>query len=88
MSYSRWSYSKWYSFWNCHSGTAKENQSLSLWLSKDQLFDWTYDELSQLTVSDIQEIYNCDLEIAEEGMMYIREFIEDVNYSFENSNDN
>jgi hypothetical protein len=86
MSYSRWSHSDWYSFWNCYSVEGvKEKQSLSLW-TRGKILDWSYDDLTEMTISDIQRIYECDLETAEEGMMYIREFIEDVNYSFEDDN--
>ena len=46
MSYSRWSNSNWYSFYNCMSGETKDSQLLSLWYAgSDNLVDLTYDEL-------------------------------------------
>lgn len=82
MSYSRWIFSSWYSFWNASSGDKKEDQVLSLWLDIGHTKDWTYSELVNMSVTDIQKHYECDLNDAEEAMMYIKEFIQDVNDYF------
>ena len=84
MSYSRWSYSVWYTFWNsASSGKSKDDQILSLWYSMDKTIDWAYSELLDVTVDDVQRRYNCEIEDAEESMTYINEFIKDVNKEYE-----
>ena len=84
MSYSRWSYSVWYSFWNsASSGKKKNDQVLSLWFSMDKTIDWTYPELLNVTAEDVQRRYNCEIEDAEEAMIYINEFIKDVDKEYE-----
>jgi len=84
VSYSRWSYSVWYSFWNsASSGKKKNDQVLSLWYSMDKTIDWTYPELLNVTAEDVQRRYNCEIEDAEEAMNYINEFIKDVDKEYE-----
>ena len=84
MSYSRWSYSVWYSFWNASSsGKSKNEQVLSLWYSMDKTIDWTYPELLDVTTEDVQRRYNCEIEDAEESMGYIKKFIKAVNEEYE-----
>ena len=84
MSYSRWSFSVWYSFWNASSsGKDKNDQVLSLWYSIDKTSDWTYAYLEDITAEDVQRQYNCDIEDAQEAMTYINRFIKDVNEEFE-----
>jgi hypothetical protein len=84
VSYSRWSYSVWYSFWNgANSGKSKDEQILSLWYSMDKTIDWEYDDLLEVTAKDIQKCYNCEIEDAEEAMTYINEFIKDVDKEYE-----
>ena len=84
MSYSRWSFSVWYSFWNsANSGKSKDEQVLSLWYSMDKTIDWMYSDLVDITAEDIQRRYRCEIEDAEEGMNYVKRFIEDVNKEFE-----
>ena len=84
MSYSRWSFSVWYSFWNdASSGKSKEEQVLSLWYSMDKTIDWVYTDLLNITAKDIQRRYNCEIEDAEEAMIYINGFIKDVNKEYE-----
>jgi len=84
MSYSRWSFSVWYSFWNASSsGKKKNDQVLSLWFSMDKTIDWEYDDLLEVTVKDIQKFYNCEIEDAEEAMTYINEFIKAVDEEYE-----
>ena len=84
MSYSRWSFSVWYSFWNASSsGKKKNNQVLSLWYSMDKTIDWVYTDLLDVTAKDIQRRYSCEIEDAEEAMIYINEFIKDVDKEYE-----
>ena len=84
MSYSRWSFSVWYSFWNsASSGKSKDEQVFSLWYSMDKTIDWVYADLVDITAEDIQRRYRCEIEDAEEGMDYVKRFIEDVNKEFE-----
>ena len=84
MSYSRWNYSVWYTFWNgASSGESKDEQILSLWYSMDKTIDWEYDDLLEVTAKDIQKCYNCEIEDAEEAMNYINEFIKDVDKEYE-----
>ena len=84
MSYSRWSFSVWYTFWNgANSGKSKDEQILSLWYSMDKTIDWEYDDLLEVTAKDIQKCYNCEIEDAEEAMTYINEFIKDVDKEYE-----
>ena len=84
MSYSRWSYSVWYSFWNsANSGESKDEQVLSLWYSLDKTIDWAYSDLINVTAEDIQRRYRCEIEDAEEAMTYVNRFIKDVDNEFE-----
>ena len=84
MSYSRWSWSVWYSFWNgANSGSSKDEQILSLWYSIDKTIDWMYSDLVDITAEDIQRRYNCEIEDAQEAMTYVNRFIKDVENEFE-----
>ena len=84
MSYSRWNYSVWYTFWNsASSGKSKDEQVLSLWYSLDKTIDWIYSDLVNVTPEDIQRQYKCDIEDAEEAMTYINKFIKDVDKEYE-----
>ena len=84
MSYSRWNYSVWYTFWNsASSGKSKDEQVLSLWYSLDKTIDWIYSDLVNVTPEDIQRQYKCDIEDAEEAMIYINGFIKDVDKEYE-----
>jgi hypothetical protein len=84
VSYSRWGYSVWYTFWNsASSGKSKDEQVLSLWFSMDKTIDWVYTDLLDVTAKDIQRRYNCEIEDAEEAMEYINKFIKDVDEEFE-----
>ena len=83
MSYSRWGYSVWYTFWNsASSGKSKDDQVLSLWYSMDKTIDWNYSEITHITESDIQRRYDCDIEESQEAMTYINRFIKDVDMEF------
>ena len=84
MSYSRWSYSTWYSFWNdAGSGKSKDEQVLSLWYSLEKIIDWAYLDLVDITAEDIQRRYECEIEDAQEAMDYVNRFIKAVNNEFE-----
>ena len=84
MSYSRWSYSVWYTFWNsASSGESKDEQVLSLWYSLEKTIDWAYSDLVNITSEDIQRRYECEIEDAQEAMDYVNRFIKAVNNEFE-----
>ena len=77
MSYSRWSNSSWYSFYNV-------NGCLSLWYSMDKTIDWSYEDLKDIMSQDpekiplfFMEVYKCTREEADEAIEYIGFFIED-----------
>lgn len=79
MSYSRWSGSEWYSFYNSSSGPIRDEQVLSLWYAGHaSLRDWTYGELVDVTVADIIKEYDCSAIEAEEAFGYITSFKRDV----------
>ena len=89
MSYSRWSNSKWYSFYNCSGDSdVKENQILSLWyISEDTLVNFSYDDLLEIkTPHDLARCYKSEIPLEElvEAMEYIQWFIEDVEEEFGN----
>ena len=84
MSYSRWSYSVWYTFWNsASSGKSKDEQVLSLWYSLEKTIDWAYSDLVNITAEDIQRRYECEIEDAQEAMDYVNRFIKAVDNEFE-----
>ena len=75
MSYSRWSTSCWYAFYNV-------NDKLSLWYDMDHTFDWDYDNLVDCMENDemkkvLIDRYGCTEFEAEEALKYINYFIED-----------
>lgn len=70
MSYARWSNSCWYAFYNV-------NGHLSLWYDMDHIIDIPYDDALDVTKEDIQRVYGCTEEEAEEAMEYIGYYIED-----------
>ena len=82
MSYSRGSYSVWYSFWSANGAETKEEQIMSLWYSLDKTIDWTYSDLLNVTAKDIQRRYSCEIEDAQEAMDYVNRFIKDVDMEF------
>lgn len=77
MSYSRWSNSAWYSFYNA-------NNKLSLWYSLNDVTDIEYKDCKELTPQLIQKRYNCTLEEAHEAMVYVNQYMKD--YEKENGN--
>ena len=79
MSYSRWSNSPWYSFWNTCSGPTRGEQVLSLWYTIDYCKEWTYDELKSLDLSDLMNEYpGVRYEEIIEAKKYIDAFVADV----------
>ena len=77
MSYSRWSNSSWYSFYNV-------NGRLSLWYDMEHVIDWEQAELVEIMAQDpakiaefFKEIYTCSLSEAQEAMTYINMYLED-----------
>lgn len=90
MSYSRWSNSVWYSFYNSYGGEIKNEQVLSLWYGFHTK-DWTYEELKTLidnnVVCDtILKVYEtCTITEAIEAECYIKRFMEDVEEDFDNT---
>lgn len=79
MSYSRWTDSDWYSFYNANSGPTRNEQVLSLWYAGSRkLNDWTYCKLTDITIDDIVKEYDCTLIQAEEALKYITNFKIDV----------
>jgi hypothetical protein len=86
MSYSRWSNSNWYSFWNTSSGETKDSQVLSLWyVCEDKLVDLTYDELVDIKPSLLRKCYDSEISKKDlaEAMLIINWFIDDVDSDFE-----
>lgn len=79
MSYTRWSTSNWYSFYNSYSeDSTKDDQALSLWHVSDK-GDYTYAELQSMGVGKLQSLYPdaTDEDIAE-AMDIIARFKKDV----------
>lgn len=72
MSYSRWSNSAWYSFYNV-------NGRLSLWYNMDKTIDIDYEDCKTITAEQIQEVYGCTEEEAKEAMTYVGYYLEDYN---------
>jgi hypothetical protein len=83
MSYSRWSSSKWYSFYNSSSeGAKKEEQVLSLWHVSDSK-DFTYKELKDFGQNKLWSLYpEADNEDILEALSIIERFIHDVDEDF------
>jgi hypothetical protein len=70
MSYSRWSDSAWYAFYNV-------NGCLSLWYDMNHTIDIRYEEALTINKEDILRVYGCTDEEAEEAMKYVGYFLED-----------
>lgn len=79
MSYSRWSNSPWYTFWNANSGPTRGEQILSLWYGMDHVRDWTYEELKRMDIQDLTIEYpGVPHDALLEAKKYIDAFIADV----------
>ena len=62
MSYARWSYSAWYSFWHSSlSGDRLDDQVLALWYGtgdwSSACQDWRYDELADVDEQWLRDKY-------------------------------
>lgn len=89
MSYSRWSNSSWYVFWNASSGGDKDSQVLSAWYSLDKTLDWTYEEVEDLFKDGITEAakflelkYGCNADEATELQDIMQVWMSDVRAEF------
>jgi len=90
MSYSRWSDSSWYTFWDAsRSGETKEEQELAVWYDVDTLISWTFEELQSLLSKDhsyaihlLEMKYQCSPDEATEVMEYMQQFCNDVKKEF------
>jgi hypothetical protein len=69
MSYSRWGGSTWYAFYNV-------NGCLSLWSDMDHTIDWEFEELKDITIQKLLEVYDCTEEDAKEAMTYIAQYMQ------------
>jgi hypothetical protein len=88
MSYSRWSNSSWYVFWESStSGDLKENQQLACWydLSDEHMISWSYTQVDELLqkspdviINHIQIRYNCSPDEANELQDWMQEWRSDV----------
>lgn len=83
MSYSRWSTSNWYSFYNSdRDDLPKELQVLSLWHVSERK-DFTYDELKSFGEKKLRTIYPlADDDDINEGLEIIALFMSDVDEDF------
>lgn len=70
MSYSRWSNSNWYSFYNT-------NEKFSLWHVNGIQLDISYDDCKKMTSLKIMNDFNCKKLEASEAILYINNFISD-----------
>ena len=76
MSYSRWSNSAWYSFYNV-------NGNLSLWYDLDHIIDLSYEEVTHMLEQEekipefLISVYECTQEEAIEAIKYMKYFVED-----------
>lgn len=79
MAYSRWSNSRWYTYWDAASGETKEKQLFTI-CGEDMSF--TYEELSQDMdgyLSIVKKMVpNATEEDLQELKTYMKEFMQDV----------
>ena len=88
MSYSRWSNSSWYVFWDsAMSGDLKENQHLACWydMSDEHMIAWSYTQVDELLqrkpdviINLIQMKYDCSPDEANELQEWMQEWRSDV----------
>lgn len=81
MAYSRWSESEWYAFWASCSGLEKGSQVLSLW-TRDNHSNLDYETIEEWCFTDVMDHYGCTEDEAMEAMIYIEEFVRDVENEF------
>ena len=89
MSYSRWSNSSWYTFWNVSGGNTRETQLFSAWYSLDGCVDWTFEEVARLfthspdtIINLLENKYGCSGDEANELQEYMQQWRSDVNQKF------
>lgn len=92
MSYSRWSNSSWYVFWDsAMSGDTKENQHLACWydMSDDHQISWSFEKVDSLlkehpehVIRIIQLKYDCSPDEANELQEYMQDWRTDVRKQF------
>ena len=92
MSYSRWSCSSWYVFWDSSlSGKLKEDQSLACWYSMDDdhMISWSYLEIDNLLkrqpdyiIKSLELKYGCSPDEANELQEHMQQFRTDVNRQY------
>lgn len=57
MSYSRWSYTNWYTFWNVGGGDTKDEQMLSVWYAgASNLLDLTFGQFGDGSDADFDAV--------------------------------
>jgi len=83
MSYSRWSTSNWYSFYNSNTeALPKEQQVLSLWHVSESK-DFTYEELKDFGQNKLWSLYpEASSNDILEGLDIIELFMADVDVDF------
>jgi hypothetical protein len=92
MSYSRWSTSSWYVFWDAaYSGDTKESQHLACWYSVDDADkgSWSYERVKDFIskkpdsiINILQGRYKCSPDEANELQEYMQVWVSDVNSKF------
>lgn len=92
MSYSRWSNSSWYVFWDsAYSGDLKENQYLVCWydMSEDHMISWSYTDVDELLhrepaaiIKYLEMKYTCAPDKANELQEYMQLWRTDVNREY------
>lgn len=89
MSYSRWSYSNWYSFWNSNSlPNDKGGQILSLWHTDVEAKEFSYEDLQSMDKNKLNNIFaSISDDDINEGMQIISEFIHDVDKKFQENDE-
>jgi len=92
MSYSRWSNSSWYVFWDgATSGDLKENQHLACWydMSDEHMISWSYTQVDELLqrnpdviIKHLEMKYGCSPDEANELQEYMQEWRTHVKCEF------
>lgn len=86
MSYSRWSHSRWYTFWHCESGDSMEDQLFAIYDANGETRCYDYDSLKGITLPELKKLcgpYGADPTDAElaELLRYVEEWLSDVEES-------
>lgn len=85
MSYSRWTSSQWYSFWNIAAlNDTKDEQLLSLWYDMSSTPSFTYAELKDITTAKLMEYFpEASIDDCDEALSLISQFIVDVDHQYD-----